>query len=474
MKQYHDLLRKILDEGVVRGDRTGTGTIGLFGQQMRFDLSEGFPLMTTKKMFWRGTVIELLWFLRGGTNEHWLRDRGVHFWKEWARPDGGLGPVYGRQLRCLQTYRQVEPAYFDAPDVTVGLPELRVDGLRGNRNARNTYDVGYLGAYDSEDKHLGMLLNVWRQMIRRCYDQSAKSFAGYGGAGVSVSAEWLCFANFQRDAKKLPGWNLKQEYPDGYSLDKDSKLASNQYNRVSCIWASDDVQNVNKSNTKPFSAISPDGERVVFPSIGAMKRVHSVSPSAVHRCLTGRLKSHHGWTHFEWLPNTEGSVWRYSEVDQLRTLIAGLKHDPESRRHVVTLWNPSDLDAMELTTCHGTVIQFFVADGKLSCQMYQRSADMFLGVPVNIASYALLTHIIANEVSLKVGELIITFGDSHIYNNHREQVAEQLSRTPKALPTLVIDPAPREPGDILPRYTENHFSVLGYEPAAAIKAPVAV
>jgi thymidylate synthase len=261
--QYLDLLRDILANGVAREDRTGTGTIGVFGRQIRFDLSQGFPLLTTKKVHFKSILIELLWFLKGDTNIKYLKDHGVKIWDEWADENGDLGPVYGKQ---------------------------------------------------------------WRS------------------------------------------------------------------------WA------------------APDGR----------------------------------------------------SIDQMAALIENLKVNPYSRRHVISAWNPAEVEDMALPPCH-CLFQFFVADGKLSCQLYQRSADVFLGVPFNIASYALLTHMVAQAVGLEVGDFVHSFGDVHIYSNHLEQVKTQLTRTPFAFPTLTLAPKTDlfgfEPGDI---------SLENYQSHEALKAPVAV
>ncbi len=261
--QYLNLLRDILDNGAVRDDRTGTGTRGVFGRQMRFDLSKGFPVLTTKKLHLRSIIVELLWFLRGETNIGWLKENGVSIWDEWANAEGELGPVYGKQ---------------------------------------------------------------WRS------------------------------------------------------------------------WA------------------APDG------------RV----------------------------------------IDQIEKLIHGLKTNPNGRRHIVSAWNPADVDDMALPPCH-CLFQFFVADGKLSCQLYQRSADVFLGVPFNIASYALLTMMVAQVCGLKPGEFVHTFGDAHLYLNHVEQAELQLSREPLPAPVMTIAPK-----DDLFAYTLEDFVLEGYEPWPHIKAPVAV
>lgn len=264
MKQYLDLLEHILENGVQKGDRTGTGTISTFGYQMRFDLSEGFPVLTTKKLHLKSIIHELLWFLQGDTNIKYLKDNGVRIWDEWADENGDLGPVYGYQ---------------------------------------------------------------WRS------------------------------------------------------------------------W-----------------------------------------------------------------PNPDGT-----STDQITKLIDQIKNNPNSRRHIVSAWNPSFVDEMALPPCH-TMFQFYVAEGKLSCQLYQRSADTFLGVPFNIASYALLTMMIAQVCDLEPGEFIHSFGDVHLYNNHIEQTKLQLTREPRKLPTMKINPNVK---DIF-EFKFEDFELVDYDPHPHIKAAVSV
>jgi thymidylate synthase len=264
MRQYHDLLRDVLDNGTDRSDRTGTGTRSVFGRQARYDLSKGFPLVTTKKLHIKSIIYELLWFLRGETNVRWLQERGVRIWNEWADENGDLGPVYGSQ---------------------------------------------------------------WRS------------------------------------------------WPDG----------------------------------------------------------------------------------------------RGGTIDQIANVVQSIKTKPDSRRHIVTAWNPAEVDDMALPPCH-CLFQFYVADGKLSCQLYQRSADLFLGVPFNIASYALLTHMMAQVTGLQPGEFVHSFGDLHLYHNHFEQARLQLSRTPKPLPRLTIDPDKRDIFD----FDFDDFMITGYDPDPTIKAEIAV
>ena len=295
MKQYLELLDKICRDGVVRGDRTGTGTKGIFGYQMRFDLSEGFPLVTTKKLFLKGVIYELLWFLRGDTNIKYLVDNGVHIWDSDAFR-------YYNEL-CIK--HGVLPVDMDTFLSAVGI-ESPIEGYR-----------------------FGDLNNVY-----------------------------------------------------GYQ------------------WRS--------------------------------------------------------W------PTGDGGA-----IDQIKKVIDTIKTNPNSRRMIVSAWNVADVDSMALPPCH-TMFQFFVAEGKLSCQLYQRSGDTFLGVPFNIASYALLTMMIAKECSLEPGEFIHTLGDAHLYLNHQEQAKEQLSREPRKLPKMHLNPAVESIFD----YKYEDFTLEGYDPHPAIKAPL--
>jgi thymidylate synthase len=264
MRSYLGLMQRVLEHGTRKSDRTGTGTLSVFGAQLRFDLSEGFPLLTTKKLHLKSIVHELLWFLKGDTNIRYLRDNGVTIWDEWADASGDLGPVYGYQ---------------------------------------------------------------WRS------------------------------------------------------------------------WP------------------APDGRH----------------------------------------------------IDQIANVLSQLRTNPDSRRMIVSAWNVADLDRMALMPCHA-FFQFYVAEGRLSCQMYQRSADIFLGVPFNIASYALLTMMVAQACDLQPGDFVHTFGDAHLYSNHLDQAREQLTRMPRALPRLHLNPRVRD----LFAFTFGDFTLEGYDPHPAIKAPIAV
>lgn len=297
MRQYHDLLRKIMSDGVVKGDRTGTGTQSVFGYQMRFDLSEGFPLLTTKKVFLKGIIYELLWFLKGDTNIKYLLDNDVHIWDNDAFR-------YYNEL-CVKS--GVLP--IDKDSFLKASSELVVSPIDG-------YVFGDLGpVYGSQ----------WRS------------------------------------------------------------------------WA------------------KPNGEI----------------------------------------------------IDQISEVIETIKKNPDSRRMIVSAWNVAEIEEMALPPCH-VLFHFYVAEGKLSCQLYQRSADTFLGVPFNIASYALLVMMIAQECGLEAGDFVHTFGDAHLYLNHKEQVEEILSRTPRQLPRMIINPNVKSVLD----FCYDDFKLENYEPYAAIKAPM--
>ena len=297
MKQYLDLLKKIKEDGIVKSDRTGTGTRSIFGYQMRFDLSEGFPLLTTKRVFLKGVIHELLWFLAGDTNIKYLVDNGVHIWDNDAY----------RFYKELCAKQGVEP----------------------------------------------------------------------------ISMEEFLVAAQQQTPSPI----------DGYAYGNLNHVYGYQWRS----WG------------------KPDG----------------------------------------------------SAIDQVKQVIDTIKNSPDSRRMIVSAWNVADVEDMALPPCH-VLFQFYVADGKLSCQLYQRSADTFLGVPFNIASYALLTMMIAQECGLQAGEFVHTLGDTHLYLNHMEQVDEQLSRSPRTLPTMRLNPDVKSVFD----FKYEDFTLEGYDPHPTIKAPM--
>ena len=468
--QYEHLLHDVLLNGTSRQDRTGVGTRSVFGRQLRYDLSRGFPRITSKYVAMKPVKAELLWQIEGSTSEPRLRELGAGWWAPWADRDGDLGPVYGKQMRLSALVQPVRPWIFDPP----AIEPIPLSGImhRGKDvNLRDTYGVGYYGSADFKAPEYNWLVNIWRQMIRRCYDKGCKPYRSYGARGVHVDERWHCFANFQADAPKLPDWVLKLEYPDQYSLDKDILHASNRYGPDTCMWASRTAQDVNRVNSSPVLATTPGGDKVMRPSIGSFARNENLDISAVHRCVRGLLKTHHGWSDFERMVAPEGMVLRYNQVDQLARLIASLKHDPQSRRHIISLWSPAATPFMALPPCHGVVIQCYVSDDqRLSLQVYQRSADIFLGLPTNIASYALLTHMLAQQTDMGVGELIWTGGDCHIYDNHRQAVGRQLAQRIHPFPRLRL----KRRGSIDDYRMDDIDASEGYVHGPVIKASVAV
>lgn len=468
--QYERLLEDVLLHGEPRHDRTGVGTRSVFGRQLRYDLSCGFPRITTKYVPMKPIKAELLWQIEGSTSEPRLRELGAGWWAPWADEDGELGPVYGRQMRLSALVQPVRPWLFEPPEIEP-IPLSGIKHRGKDVSLRDTHGVGYYGSADFEAPEYHWLVRIWRQMIRRCYDRKCKSYRGYGAKGVHVDERWHCFANFQTDAPKLPDWVLKLEYPDQYSLDKDILHASNRYGPDTCMWASHVAQGVNRANSSPVLATTPDGDRVMRPSLRAFARNDGLSISAVHRCARGLLRTHHGWSDFERMVAPEGMVLRYNQVDQLARLIASLKHDPHSRRHIISLWSPAATPFMALPPCHGVVIQCYVTnDGRLSLQVYQRSADLFLGLPTNIASYALLTHMLAQQAALEVGDLIWAGGDCHIYDNHVDQVREQLERPVLPFPRLRL----RRRASIDSYRMTDIDASEGYRHGGILRAPVAV
>lgn len=312
-KEYLDLARRILAEGTVREDRTGTGTKSVFGHQMRFDLQKGFPLLTTKRVYFKLIKSELLWFLKGDTNIRFLLENNNHIWDEWA----------------FEKYVKSED--YKGPDMT---------------------DFGLRSQEDAEfKKEYQEQMNLFRENVLND-DAFAEK---YGSLGNVYGAQWRA-------------WQKK-----------------------------------------------------------------------------------------------DGGV-----IDQIKNVIESIKTNPMSRRHIVSAWNPEEVPTMALPPCH-TLFQFYVDGNKLSCQLYQRSGDVFLGVPFNIASYALLTHLIAQETGLEVGEFVHTIGDAHLYMNHMDQINEQLSREPRAFPTIKLNK-----DKSIFDFDMDDIEVLDYHPHKGIKAPIAV
>lgn len=447
--QYLDLLRDCLENGERREGRNGV-TYGLFGRQIRFDLSQGFPLLTTKRVHWKSIVVELLFFLRGYTNRNWLSERGVTIWDEWGDSNGNLGPIYSHQWRNFggrpDNIPQPQPNLPE--NVTANyLGVASTDGFRSSSIA------------DTVDQRL---FQAWKVLIARCYDRQHDAYPYYGQKGVHVCDQWLRFSNFRREVKELDGWSEKLAHWDEYQLDKDILGTGFRYSLETCTWASRADNQRAKYHQRHY-LVHDSGETAVIDNPVVFYTERGLHQGNFCAMLRGERPVAQGWR-LQWTQD------RWAGVDQVANVIDGLKRDPYGRRHIVTAWNPGEIDQMALPPCH-CLFQFFVANGKLSCQLYQRSADIFLGVPFNIASYALLTHLIALEVGLEVGDFIHTFGDVHLYGNHVDQAREQLSRQPRPMPFLHIA---RHAVDDISQYPPHSIVVCDYDPYPAIKAEVSV
>ena len=493
MDQYLQALKFIFKNGVKSQDRTGEGTISYFGYQMRFDLQKGFPATTTKKLAWKAVLSELIWFLEGSGDERrlaeilygnrdenlktiWTANANAPYWKEKAKYFGDLGNVYGVNWRTwsgtkfsnmkklekekyetpfdkkidldieqddnklvgqlkenssgkymiIKEYKENNQYYFDCQFLKTGYKILKVeknqlDSLIDfyNPSVLNIAAWGNIEKYKNTSFY-EILKKEWLDMIYACYDEKHENYSFYGKKGVHVSQNWLVFENFFHDFQKITNWQLKMEYPEDYVLDLDY-ISTNRFDKYTSKWVSKKEKKTNQKEQTYYDVNNEQNFRII-------------------RTFN----------------------------DQIKSLIAGIKHDPYSRRHILTAWNVAELDQMALPPCH-TFAQFYVRNGKLSCQLYQRSADFFLGVPFNISSYALLVHILANVCNLEVGELVHTFGDAHIYLNHIDAVKEQLERKPYPLPKLKI----KNKLDIN-HLSMDDFELENYQFHPSIKAKMAV
>lgn len=447
-QQYLDLLSKLLD-APFKGDRTGTGTRSVFGHQMRFDLSKGFPLLTTKKVHFKSIVVELLFFIKGLTNTSYLQENGCTIWDEWADINGNLGAIYSHQWRNFGG---------KLPNVPQPKPKLPTE------LTANIIGIAYCDKKIPKSGEVRLIYQMWRAMLERCYNPQHEHYTYYGLKGVSVCDSWLIFSNYEQDIRQLKNWEYKQKDWKNYQLDKDILGDGFVYSSKHCYWArtSDNVQ-----AKYPYRHYikHDNGEEAIVNNPVAFYTSRNLHQGNFCAMLRGKRPKAQGW----FLLNTE---FKQKGFDQLSWLINEIKTNPESRRLIISSWSPQDhcvKGKAALPPCH-TLFQFYVQDNKLSCQLYQRSCDTFLGLPFNIASYALLTHLIAQECGLAVGEFVWTGGDVHLYSNHVYQAKEQLLRTPYLFPKLSLDLKGKSIFDLEP----SDISIIDYVSHPAIKAEVAI
>ena len=422
MKQYLDLLQKVAEEGQWSDNRTGIRTKGIFGAMIQHDLAEGFPLLTTKKMAWNQIKGELLAFISGTTDVREFRKRGctvwdanldADWWKEKRDDEFDLGLIYGSRWRAWESYNNLCPPARPLPKLREGLERT------------------YLGVANGKGKEGSIVAKVWEGMIDRCYNTNSPSYPDYGACNVYVCDRWLEFKAFEEDVKLIPNWNLKEQDPRGYVLDKDELGTGYCYSLESCQWITPS-ENSNLKSTKIYT-VEKNGRKFTFENPTAFCEQHRIDNRNFSDLWTGNknAKKRSGYT----LVSIRDKPTGY--VDQLQNLIDDIKKNPTSRRLIVTAWDPNTLDRACLPPCH-VMFQVKVRDGRLDLCWFQRSCDLFLGVPFNLASYALLTHILASITGYEPGVVTGFLGDVHIYENHLDQVDEQLSRTELQLPTISV------------------------------------
>ena len=559
MKQYLDLIRDIMAHGTERKDRTGVGTISVFGRQIRFDMRNGFPAVTTKSLAWRSVVSELLWFLEGSASEHRLaeikndnkpyaelteKERRTIWTANYEKQgrdlgyiSGCLGAVYGRQWSHLYSidfnqyelvnndeYADVyeEPVFSKLPidnsanDELIGkifktnsgddfiviskaqktdeashgfylvqfLKTLSVKIVRGcaikKGAVKDDYAVsvcgigkmGYISANDKTQPIYKILQSRWIKMLERCYDPHCKEYKCYGAKGVTICKRWHTFANFLEDVGEVYGFDLFLKDPKTYQIDKDT-LSGKIYSKDTCIFIPK-YYNQKLVNAKP---IIYKGELYLNIADFCEKNTWA-SPSGLRHHFRGRFTPKYKDVKRIDLADNVRIRYKFNKINQITNIINGIKNDPWSRRLLVSAWNPAELEYMALMPCHYS-FQFYVsgADGEyLSLMWNQRSADVCLGIPFNIASYALLLHIIAKMTGKIPLELIGNLGDTHIYLNHLDGALEQLKREPKKLPELEL-PENADYSDIdsfLKSVKTSDFKLKNYEHAPAIKFDMAV
>ena len=527
MKSYMDMLKEILEYGEWSNNRTGVRTKKLSGIMFKHDMREGFPLLTTKKINLKMIATELEFFIKGLTDKTWLQDRKCFIWNSWSYKDGrmldysketqeiyqeksnDLGMLYGYHWRNFNGDKKYNPANANIPYKKM---EKSIDGIEYQSNnygkfiiidKKNTkecliqflgtgyitktsmnninsghikdpyflkyYGVACIGESNYEDKYHNKLKSIWTNIIERCYNPNAKDYKQYGNKGVYVSNDWLIFSNFKEDVVKLPNWNLKKEYWDSYSLDKDIN-GGLCYSLENCIWLDIKSQTLNKNSDIIFDVITPTGKVIDnLTNLVSFCKIHNIDAGDANKRLNGKYKyKPKGWDFVNKRKPNYDKYKKNKGVDQLKAVVNKLKTDPNDRRMICSAWNPNALHQMALPPCHS--LWQVLSNGKdLDLLWYQRSNDMFLGVPYNIASYALLLQLIAKNVQMKPRRLIGCLADAHIYENHQEQIALQLEREPRALPHVVLP----EAVDIF-TWKSDEFELTDYDPHPFIKAPIAI
>lgn len=483
-KQYIDLVKNILEKGEPHADRTGVGTLSLFGTSLRFDLSKGFPILTTKKVFYRQAFHETLWmFIQGSSDCTYLKDNNTTIWSEWTCYFGDYfdntrkrGWVKNKPLQKFQDY-----------DVLRGFP---------------------IAGVSKEDVPLAKL---WTSMMKRCYLKSAHNYRFYGAKGIFVDKRWHCVKTFIKDVKQLPNWKLKKNNWNLYELDKDY-YNSNCYSKDNCVWLHTAENNLYIDD--PIEITDSEGNSEIYLSFNEAEKYTNIPSSTLNRWVSKGISEKCDLKYRKYvgyffkkikkegysfrilfhatIGNLYGTVLRAyrinredpnNTIDQLQRCIDMIKTNPNSRRIVMTAFDPrfvadeklSFLENVEagngvLNPCHSNFIQFKVVNGKLSGYFLTRSNDVCLGAPFNYIQAALLIHMVAHVCDLEVGEVIYNVADTHIYTNHIDVLKEQITREPYPLPKLIIK---RKVTDINDFKFED-FELQDYNSHPILKADVAI
>jgi thymidylate synthase len=442
MKQYNDLVRRILAEGVPRGDRTGTGTLSIFGGAIEVDLRERFPLVQCKQTKWDIAFLEMLFFIAGETNTKWLNERGSKLWDAWADKNGNLGPIYGFGWRRWGA----KPDNIPQPK-----PRLRL-GLSAT----------YLFVASGAGKEGHPLAKTWEGMIARCYDTASISYKSYGAKGAHVCDRWLEFAAFAEDAVNLPGYG--RDAGVRLVLDKDIRGDGFRYSTETCSWVTDEENAAAKAEW--LYTVEKDGKQYTFTNVSRFCEEHGAEGKNFSDLWTGakNAKVRSGFQLVSKEPIRKG-------IDQMSMLIRSLKENPFGRRHVVTAWNVAELHHMALPPCHWAFQCYVSNDGHLDMAVDQRSWDVSLGAPFNIAAYALLNHLLARATGLKPRKLRFNYGDAHLYLNHVDAMMEVMERPEIEDDCRLVISTDNTDID---GYKPADFSVTGYLSHPFVKLPVAV
>lgn len=561
-KQYQDLLKNILENGNIKKDRTGTGTKSIFGTYMKFDLRKGFPLLTTKKMFTKGIIHELLFFLRGKCSIDYLRENNVHIWdddcKRWDKEsESFVGKIYPHSWRrwgATKMLMDIDKTPFeikiqeliesDVPTLNSNYGKYRILEDVGNGcvkiqfiltgysyNVRkdrakkgivrdpyypSIHNICSIGNVDIRNGINKKMYILWKGIVDRCYNCNNDNYEYYGKRGVRLSKKWKCFEFFLKDAQKLQNWEQKLLKWNKYQLDKDIMGNGFLYSNSTCLWAYIN-DNAKKSKEKYEYTVTNGKINETFVNhVDFIKKESIKNQGNFASMLRGERNNCEGWS----LISKKTII--NDGIDQIQNIINTLKTNPDDRRMLCIAYNPDVLNEVALPPCH-VLFQFYTRElsnterwelyynkfkdeeidndnfsyphldvygqtnqhtyngeydylleeeniptRELSCSWYQRSVDSFLGLPFNIASYALLTHMIAHVCNMSVGDLIFNGGDTHLYLNHLEQAKELISRNVLDSPTLYINPKIKT----IDEFNFEDIKIENYVSQGALKAPL--